>query len=128
MFLNERLDASQFVSFEAIVPLNCDRVQPELGPLRLTLNMDVRRLMLVTREKEEPVRSGLKNSRCHVLMIVPSSCTIQYLAPVAYVRSHLQWVIQLEISLVPQSPSSTAAACSTTFPSRTPPQATPGPS
>jgi hypothetical protein len=33
----------------------------------------VRRFMLVTREKEEPVRPGAQDGRRHVLGIVPSS-------------------------------------------------------
>jgi hypothetical protein len=86
MFVNERCDASEFVSFEAIVPLNFDRVQPELGPFPLPLNMDVRRLMLVTREKEKPVRSGPKSSGRHDLMILPSSCSLAVMRTSANAR------------------------------------------
>ena len=73
MFVDNPSDPNQFARAEAVVAFDVDQLQPELRPLRLSLNMDVGRFMLVAREKEEPIRPGPQNGRRHVPRIVPSS-------------------------------------------------------
>ena len=58
MFFDNPSDANQFARAEAVATFDFDQLQPELRPLRLSLNMDVGRFMLVAREKEEAIRPG----------------------------------------------------------------------
>jgi len=73
MLFHIRPDASDFAHAEAVVPFQFDWIEPELRPLRISLDVHMGRFVLVTRKEEEPVRPGTQNSRGHVLRILPSS-------------------------------------------------------
>jgi len=76
MFIHNRRDTDQFARRKPVVPFELDGRQPEFRTLGLPLNVDVRRFVLVAREKEKSVRPGPKSSWRHAPTIVPSSAAI----------------------------------------------------
>ena len=58
MLFHEPADFLRLSSAEPAASLQPDRVVPQFGRARLTFNMDVRRLIVVTRIEKEPIRTN----------------------------------------------------------------------
>ena len=63
MLPHQTQDTTNLGPTEATAFLKANRIEPDLGPILITLDVDVRRLLAVTREEEEPVGTGAENSR-----------------------------------------------------------------
>jgi hypothetical protein len=57
VLFDETLDFDQFVTWETLASLQSDRIEPELRLVVVALDVNMRRLCIVTGIKEESVRA-----------------------------------------------------------------------
>ena len=67
MLSDQRLDSRDLSSIEPTCRFKPKRIQPKLCLIRVALNVNVRWLLPVAREKEEPIGSCPENGRSHLL-------------------------------------------------------------
>src|SRR5438093_2973046 len=69
MLPDQGLDSRDLSSVEPTRIFKPKRIQPKLCLIRVALNVNVRRLLPVAREKEEPLGSRPENGRSHLLRL-----------------------------------------------------------
>jgi len=63
MIYDNALDFPHFVTGEAVIECNLDRLQPELRLASISAHMNVHRFVAVETDKIEPIRAFPKSSR-----------------------------------------------------------------
>ena len=62
MFLDQPLNAMQFLALETAAIVQANGLKPEFGKVASLFDMDMRRLIPVSRVEEETIRADIQNS------------------------------------------------------------------